>query len=229
VTNISYDSISMTNVGRIIDIAGYYPEGSIPPPFSDPPQPITTTTPWFSNISISNLTSTGGGNRSPNGAFFVGVPEVPITDVVMQDVSIVGAARPFELRNVAVQNCNVTVNRGFVLDENATITDGGCTTASYTLSVSPSSQTVARGEGASYAITVTPSEGFAGPVDLRVSGLPGTTSTFDPPTVIRSGTSTLTVATSNFTPAGHFPLTITGVSGTTGTLHRIAVATLMVR
>ena len=228
VTNISYDSISMTNVGRIIDIAGYYPEGSIPPRFSDPPQPITATTPQFVNISVNNLTSTGGGNRSPNGAFFIGVPETPIEGVVMQNVNIVGASRPFELRNVAVQNCNVTINRGFILDENATITEGGCSTASYTLSVSPSSQTVAQGESSSYSITVTPSGGFTGPVDLRVSGLPGTTSTFDPPTVIGSGNSMLTVATSNFTPAGDFQLTITGVSGTTGTLNRIAVARLTV-
>jgi polygalacturonase len=229
VTNVSYDSITMTNVGRIIDIAGYYPESTIPPPFSDPPQPITATSPMFSNISVSNLTSTGGGNRSPNGAFFVGVPEAPITGVIMQNVSIVGAARSFELRNVAVQTCNVAVNRDFVLDENATLADDGCTTAGYTLSVSPDSQTVAQGESTTYTVTVTPSGDFTGPVDLRVSGLPGTTSTFDPPTVIGSGGRTLTVATSNLTPTGSFPLTITGVSGTTGLLNRIVVATLVVR
>jgi polygalacturonase len=229
VTNASYDSISMTNVGRIVDIAGYYPESSIPPPFTDPSQPITVTTPQYSNISISNMTSTGGGNGSPNGAFFIGVPEAPITGVVMQDVSISGAGRPFELRNVAVQRCNVAVNRGFILDENVTITDDGCGSASYTLSVSPSSQTVTRGESVTYIVVVTSSGGFTGPVDLRASGLPGTTSMFDPPEVMDSGNSTLTVTTSGLTPCGDFPLTITGVSGTTGMLNRITVATLEVQ
>jgi hypothetical protein len=121
------------------------------------------------------------------------------------------------------------VHRGFILDENVTITDDGCGTASYTLSVTPSSQSVTRGGSVTYTVVVTASGDFTGPVDLRVSGLPGTTSTLDPPEVVDSGNSTLTVTTSGLTPCGNFPLTITGVSGTTGMLNRITVATLEVQ
>ncbi len=228
VRNVSYDSISMNNVGRIIDIAGYYPESTIPPPFTDPPQPITETTPQYSSIRISNLTSAGGGNRSPNGAFFIGVPEVPITGVVMQNVDISRAARPFELRNVEVQRCNVRVNSGFVIDENVTVIDEGCGDESYTLSVSVDSKAVAKGGTATYDVEVTPSGGFKGSVSFRVSGLPGTTSSFDPPIVECGDTTTLTVVTSSLTPTGDLPLTITGTSGDSGRFHRIVATTLVV-
>jgi len=226
VTNVSCDSMTMTDVGRIIDIAGYYPESSIPPAFTDPPQPVTPTTPQFSNISVSNLNSTGGGNRSPNAAFFIGVPEAPLSGVVLQNVNITGAARHFELRNVAVQNCNASVNSGFVMDENVTVTNDGCGAADYAVLVSPASQTMAQGASTTFSVTIAPAGGFADNVNLRVAGLPGMTSTFDPPST--SDSSTLTIVTSNLTPAGTFPLTITGISGTTGTLNRIAVVTLVV-
>jgi len=228
VRNLSYDIITMRNVGRIIDIAGYYPELTIPPPFTDPPQPITDTTPQYSNISVSNLVSEGGGHGSPNGAFFIGVPEAPLTGLVLQNVAIDRAARRFELRNVEVQRCNVTVNSGFQFDENVTITDEGCDNDGYSLSLCDDSQTVEQGGTTTFEVTVTPSGGFQGPVSFRVSGLPGMSNSFDPPVVQDSGFTTLTLLTSNLTPAGTFPLTITATSGDSGRFNRIAVATLVV-
>jgi len=228
VRNVSYDSISMRNVGRIIDIAGYYPESTIPPRFTDPPQAITETTPQYVNIRVSNLTSVGGGSGSPNGAFFIGVPELPISGVVLQNIEISAARRPFELRNVQVQRCNVSVNSGFVIDENVDLIDGGCGEEDYTLSVDSDSQVVAKGGVATVGLTVIPSGGFDAPVSLRVSGLPGTAASFDPPMIKGAGTTTLTITTSGLTPAGNFPLTITGTSGDSGRFNRIAVTTLTV-
>jgi Putative Ig domain len=90
----------------------------------------------------------------------------------------------------------------------------GCgSTPDFSLSASPTSQTVTQGSGTSYTVTVTPSGGFTGSVSLGVAGLPttGVTSSFSPnPT---AGSSTLTVTTSSSTPTGTYPLTITGTSG----------------
>jgi hypothetical protein len=97
-------------------------------------------------------------------------------------------------------------------------------TPDYSLSVSPASASVVQGAGTNYTVTVTPSGGFTGSVTLSVSGLPsGAAGTFSPnPTTT---TSTLAVTTSTTTPAGSYPLTITGVSGT---LSHTTSATLVV-
>src|SRR5262252_994169 len=84
----------------------------------------------------------------------------------------------------------------------------------FTISATPSSQTVTAGSGTSYTTTVSAVNGFTGTVNLSVSGLPsGATSSFNPASVAGSGNSTLSVSTSSTTPAGTYTLTITGTSG----------------
>ncbi len=98
----------------------------------------------------------------------------------------------------------------------------------FTLSASPSSQTVTPGASTSYTITITitPSGGFSGLVDLSVNGLPGgVTGSFNPPSVTSS--STLAVTTNSTTLTGSYPLTITGTSGSPA-FTRTTSATLLV-
>jgi uncharacterized protein (DUF58 family) len=84
----------------------------------------------------------------------------------------------------------------------------------FTVSASPSSQTVTAGNNTSYTATITPVNGFSGTVNLSVSGLPsGASGSFNPTSVTGSGSSTLTVTTSTSTAAGTYTLTITGISG----------------
>ncbi len=84
----------------------------------------------------------------------------------------------------------------------------------FTLSASPVSQTVTAGNATSYTTGVNPINGFSGTVTLSVSGLPaGATGVFSPASINSSGSSTLTVSTSQSTPAGTFTLTVTGVNG----------------
>jgi hypothetical protein len=88
-----------------------------------------------------------------------------------------------------------------------------CGNPDFSVSASPASQTVTQGNGTTYTVTVTPTGGFAGTVDLSISGLPaGATASFNPAS-LASGNSTLTVNTISSTPTGTFPLTITGTSG----------------
>jgi len=82
----------------------------------------------------------------------------------------------------------------------------------FSLSASPSSQTVLQGNGASYNLTINPINGFTGQVTFSVSGLPaGANGTFSPNPA--TSTSALSVTTSLTTPTGTYPLTLTGVSG----------------
>jgi hypothetical protein len=96
----------------------------------------------------------------------------------------------------------------------------------YLASIPASSVTVARGSVGYPKVFVDPVNGFGGTVTLSVTGLPsGATATFSPASVGTSGSSMLTIATSSTTPAGTYPLTITGVSGS---LTHIAPLTLIV-
>jgi photosystem II stability/assembly factor-like uncharacterized protein len=89
----------------------------------------------------------------------------------------------------------------------------------FAVSGSPSSQTVTAGGSASYSISVSVSNGFSGNVALSATGLPsGSSATFAPETVAAPGNATLTVTSSSNTPAGSYPLTVTGTA-TDGTTH----------
>jgi sugar lactone lactonase YvrE len=73
-------------------------------------------------------------------------------------------------------------------------------TPDYTLTASPSSLTIVRGQSAQATITLTPLHGFSGTVNLSCGALPiGVTCTFTPPSLVSTGegavTSTLEVRT----------------------------------
>lgn len=98
--------------------------------------------------------------------------------------------------------------------------------ADFSVSVTPSSQTVNRGSSNSYKLTITPSGPFAGAVNFAVTGLPSRIgSSFSPASVSGSGTTTLTVSTKHNSPTGTYTLMITGTSGS---LKHSATATLVV-
>src|SRR5439155_241915 len=82
----------------------------------------------------------------------------------------------------------------------------------FTLGASPSSQTVLPGGSTSYSVTISPTGGFSGQVNLSVGGLPsGASGSYAPNPATAS--STLSVTTGTGTPVGTYTLTITGVSG----------------
>jgi hypothetical protein len=98
-------------------------------------------------------------------------------------------------------------------------------TPDFTISVSPTSLNVTRGNTGTYTVTIGAVNGFSGTVTLSVTGLGSrVTAAFSPTAVTGSGTSRLTVTVNRRATRGARTLTITGVSGslshsTTATLN----------
>ncbi|MFF0264101.1 hypothetical protein [Kribbella sp. NPDC004536] len=87
-----------------------------------------------------------------------------------------------------------------------------------TLGITPASQSVTRGQPATYTVSVTSTGGLTGAVSFSVNGLPsGSSSTFSPASVtLTSGSTaqtTLTVNTTSTTPTGSVTFTVQGTSG----------------
>ncbi|HWZ46317.1 MAG TPA: hypothetical protein VNW97_22790 [Candidatus Saccharimonadales bacterium] len=84
----------------------------------------------------------------------------------------------------------------------------------FTIAVSPATLAVNRGTTGHYTVTITAQNGFAGTVNLSISGQGSrVTPTFNPTSVTGSGTSTLSVKVSSRATTGNRTLTITGTSG----------------
>ena len=116
VENVSYSDLTMNNVNAPINITMYYPKI----PAEDTTEPVTSTTPVYRNISITNLTATS----SKNAGFIVGLPESPVTDVVLENVHIT-APKGLTIRNakVTLKNVRIDVQEGppFILQNNAVV------------------------------------------------------------------------------------------------------------
>ena len=82
--------------------------------------------------------------------------------------------------------------------------------ADFSISVSPGARNIRVGQDATYTVTIGGSGGFAGDVDLSVSGNPGTVSFSQNPITGGSGSSTLTISNG---AKGSYTLTITATSG----------------
>jgi uncharacterized repeat protein (TIGR01451 family) len=103
----------------------------------------------------------------------------------------------------------ITVTGGRLNVNNAIRTCAG----DFSLSATPSSQTVSRGSATSFTVNLTRIAGFTGAVTFTVTGLPDGAGGAFSPQPATGASSTLTITTNSTTPAGTFPLTITGTSG----------------
>jgi uncharacterized membrane protein len=96
----------------------------------------------------------------------------------------------------------------------------------FTVALSPSSLSLARGRSGTYMVTLGSLGGFSGSVSLSVAGLPsGATATFSRNPASAPGTSSMTVRTTGFTTRGTFTLKVTAKSGS---LVHQSTATLVV-
>ena len=89
----------------------------------------------------------------------------------------------------------------------------------FSISVSPSSQTVKAGASTTYTITVTPISGFTGTVNLSCGTMPANSAcSMSPASIVISGpnagTRNVTVTTGSSTAKGNYTITFTGTFGT---------------
>ena len=91
---------------------------------------------------------------------------------------------------------------------------GTTVTAGFSLSASPTSQSVLQGSTANFTISSAVTGGFNSAVTLSASGAPsGSTVTFNPTSITGAGSSTMAVTVPSSATAGTYTITVTGTSG----------------
>ncbi|MGH9599701.1 MAG: glycoside hydrolase family 28 protein, partial [Terracidiphilus sp.] len=104
VTHLVFRDIQMKDVKNAIVISEYYPR-MMPSVGGVPPAPVTRLTPHFHNFLIENVTATG----STNAGVIVGLPEAPVTDVVLRNVNL-SARKGLTIGYADVTGQNVVVH-----------------------------------------------------------------------------------------------------------------------
>ena len=102
VSHLFFRDIEMKDVKNALVISEYYPK--ILPPDSETAQPVTRLTPHFHDIVLENVTATG----SAMAGAIVGLPEAPISGVVLRNVKI-SAKTGLTIAYAEVTGKNVTV------------------------------------------------------------------------------------------------------------------------
>jgi polygalacturonase len=102
VSNISFKDITMDGVKVSILISEYYPKAL--PAGEVAAEPVQRLTPHFHDITIENLKSV----NSDWAGVIIGLPESPVKDVVMKNVSI-EAKRGMQIAFATVSGTNVVV------------------------------------------------------------------------------------------------------------------------
>jgi polygalacturonase len=105
VGNLVFRDITMKDVKNALIISEYYPR--VMPPADETAQPVTRLTPHFHDITLENVTATGSGTA---GAI-VGLPESPVTGVVLRNVKI-GAQTGLSIGYAEVSGEGVVVTAG---------------------------------------------------------------------------------------------------------------------
>ncbi len=130
VIGASFSNILMENVGAVITMNGYYccVCGEYPFPkeilFDEGPQPVDALTPRFSDIRISGITARG---VTGVGIYLYGLPEMPIENLSISDVSmeIVGCEEGFS--PVAAFNRKRCYGEGILIENAKGVTMQGVT------------------------------------------------------------------------------------------------------
>ncbi|GAB3853951.1 hypothetical protein GCM10029963_46150 [Micromonospora andamanensis] len=180
---------------------------------------VSITSGWHTSDTATNTIS-GTSMASPH-----------VAGVAALVLSANPSWTPQQVRDYLVNNStpNVISNVGTGTPNQLLYVVNGSTpppTNDFSVSVSPTSGSVAAGSSASATVSTATTNGSAQSVSLSASGLPsGATASFSPATVTSGGSSTLTISTSASTPAGTYSVTVTGTaaSGTRSATYSLTV------
>lgn len=109
--NATYENLSMTDVKHPIYIIDWYPERNAPKdPATETPQPVTPSTPQIQHIIIRNVRVT----NSPTAGIIRGLPEAPITDVLLKNVHITAQTglTIYYATNIKLTNTTIHAQKG---------------------------------------------------------------------------------------------------------------------
>jgi polygalacturonase len=111
VSHIVFRNLQMRGVKTAILISEYYP--SVAPPQSNAPAPITRLTPFFHDVTIENVTATGG----KVAAVVYGLPESPVKGLVLRHIRL-SAEEGMVISDaqVLLDDVKVTAAQGEVID-----------------------------------------------------------------------------------------------------------------
>jgi len=166
------------------------------------------------NLTISGLPSgaTGNFNHSAINLATIDAPSTNLTLTVTTSTSTPGGTYML----------NVIGTSGSVSHTDTV----SLVVSDFTISATPSSQTVTAGGSTNYTVNTGNINAFTGNISLSASGLPsGATVNFSPASINAPGSSTMTVTTTNTMPASTNTLT---VKGTSGSLSHSSTVTLIV-
>jgi len=86
VENVTYEDLTMKNVGVVIGVTSYYANTTIDAALAeDKAQPVTATTPQWRNITVRNVTATAGRTRA---GLIAGLPEMPVENMTLENITI---------------------------------------------------------------------------------------------------------------------------------------------
>jgi fibronectin type 3 domain-containing protein len=179
---------------------------------TDLPPTGTIVTP-ASNVAIGpgQSVSFSGSGTSPNGTIasynWVFPGGNPSSSSLQNPASV-------SFANAGTYIASLTVTDNVGLTDPSPATRIITVTPDFSLTFSPSTQTVVVGNSTNYTVSVVPGPNFTGSVSFSASGLPsGASASFNPATITTSGSTTMTVTTSASTPTGNSNLAVTGTSG----------------
>jgi uncharacterized membrane protein len=183
----------------------------------------TITVDVNSSISDSITVTPSGGFTGSVSLSLSGLPRRTSSSFSANPVSITSSSSASSVLTISTNKrtstgtypLTITATSGSLTQKfDLTLVVGSTSSPDFSISASPSSQTVSPGSGTSYTVNVSASGGFTDSVGFSVTGLPnGATPSFSPTSVSGgSGQSTLSIATTGSTPTGTYNLTITGAS-----------------
>ena len=112
VEDVTYEDLAMKNVGVAVSISSYYENSTLDTTLAeDKAEPVKPSTPHWRNITVRNLTATGGVK---NAGLIAGLPELPAENIVLEHVTIEAPTglHIVNARGVTLNDVHITVATG---------------------------------------------------------------------------------------------------------------------